>query len=164
MRGISYAIRQAKKEIAQIRINKLEDLPVNVEKIAEKHNVNIIKQPLSTNMSGVFFKKGNRLFLAVNSKHNEHRQRFTIAHEIGHYILHSRNEILYYDNHPFFRADNVLNSDEVEANSFAAELLIPQELVIKLIDNGVRSIQELAGRFNVSEDAMRYRLTNLGFL
>ncbi len=164
MRGKSYAIRQAKKINSQMGISNIEDLPVNVEKIATQFDINISTYMLSQSISGVFFKKENKLFLGVNKNHNKHRQQFTIAHEIGHYILHLKNEILHYDNHAFYRADNVLNSDEVEANYFAAELLMPEELVVKLIDKGINSIQDLAKRFDVSEDAMRYRLTYLGYL
>lgn len=164
MRGKKYAIRLAKKVSDQYGINNIKCLPIDVEKIAKYFDINIVPHILSENMSGFFFKKEQKLFLAVNQTHNEHRQRFTIAHEIAHYLLHLRNEVLHYDNHLFFRSDNVLSPDEVEANSFAAELLMPEELVDKLIAMRIKSIDELANRFNVSEDAMRYRLTNLGYL
>ncbi len=173
MRGKKNAITQARKLLSQSGQKKP---PVHVERIAQNIlKINVFRHRFDSNeMSGLFFRKGNSLFLGVNDNHPERRQRFTIAHEIGHYVLHV-NETLHYDKPPmhnkdnyldnvYYRAEDVLNDDEREANYFAAELLMPEEFVVKLIDKGIRAIHELAEAFNVSEDAMRYRLTNLGYL
>jgi Zn-dependent peptidase ImmA (M78 family) len=63
-----------------------------------------------------------------------------------------------------FRADNISSPAEMEANHFAAELLMPEEHVKSLIADGTTSIQDLADKFNVSPGAMKYRLINLGYL
>lgn len=174
MKGKKFAIRQAKKLLSQcgfnpdnIDIRRAKDFSTNLEQISDALEVKVIEHSFSDNISGVFFKKDGKLFLGVNSNHHEHRRRFTIAHEIGHYILHSA-EVLHYDKSDpdkiYLRADNVLGLDEVEANHFAAELLLPEKLLLKCIENNILSIKDLAERFNVSEDTMRYRLTNLGYL
>ncbi len=176
MRGKNLAKKRAKKllfrlgfNIKDVDIKKKKDCSINVEQIANKLGIKVVLYPFSANVSGAFFKEDDHLVLGVNRKHHKHRRRFTLAHEIGHYILHS-TEILHYDaqqlqlDEVFFRADNISNLDEIEANHFAAELLMPEELVYNCIQSGIRSIQELAECFNVSEDAMRYRLTNLGLL
>jgi Zn-dependent peptidase ImmA (M78 family) len=172
MKGRVYAVRQAKKLLSQYRSAHGEDLEpgnfeIDVHAIAQHMGVNVVTHEFSENISGVFFRKDDNLHLGVNSQHHKHRQRFTIAHEIGHYLLHS-NQMLHYDRPEVetmhFRADNISNLNEIEANHFAAELLMPEERVRELIDSDVTLIQELADRFNVSEDAMRYRLINLGYL
>jgi len=174
MSGKNYAKRQAVKLLSKF-INDLEDIDVksnsdfsiDVNHIAEKLNINIILYDFSDGVSGAFFKDHDNLMLGINKSHSEQRQRFTIAHEIGHYVLHS-TEFLHYDTKKldeiYFRADNVSNQDEVEANHFAAELLMPEKLINKCIDNNIHSIEKLAQRFNVSQNAMRYRLINLRIL
>ena len=174
MKSKNFAIRQAKRLLFRcgfdpenIDVKRAKDFSVDLKGIADKLEIKVIEHPFSDDISGVFFKKDNKLFLGVNSNHHEHRQRFTIAHEIGHYILHS-TEVLHLHTMEcekvYLRADNSSGLNEVEANHFAAELLIPEKLIVKCIENDIRSIKDLAARFNVSEDAMRYRLTNLGYL
>lgn len=173
MKGKKYAIRQAKKLLLNANNSlhgeetKSNGYATDVESIASFLDINIHNYEFSDSISGVFFKKDGKLYLGVNSTHHENRQRFTIAHEIGHYILHSE-EILHYDGKQdveiLFRADNISNLNEIEANYFAAELLMPENKISKLINEGVESISELASTFEVSEDAMRYRLINLGYL
>lgn len=174
MKGKAFAIRQAKKVLNQYRSAHENDVPSGIyktdpRKIAEWLDISIVPHKFSDNISGVFFRKEGNLYLGVNSDQHEHRQRFTIAHEIGHYLMHS-HETLHYDTHKeladgvLFRADNVSSSEETEANHFAAELLMPEELVAELIESGMTSIQELAEKFEVSQDAMKYRLINIGYL
>jgi Zn-dependent peptidase ImmA (M78 family) len=62
------------------------------------------------------------------------------------------------------RAEIVDNPTEREANYFAAELLMPGELIEICIQANIKSTQELAARFKVSEQAMTFRLINLGYL
>lgn len=168
MRGIDNATKQAKKILA--KYSKLDE-PTDLIKIADKLNIEIVPFPFSDDgISGVFFKKNKRLFLGVKEDDHEHRKRFTIAHEIGHYILHAE-DILHYDKQEaypeevFYRASGSLpTSDEREANFFAAELLMPEESVAKCIDKGMDTVENLASFFNVSNQAMTIRLSYLGYL
>jgi Zn-dependent peptidase ImmA (M78 family) len=174
MRGKAFAVKQAKKVLNQYlsahgNSSIVENYRIDLEKIAESLHISIVPYEFSDNISGVFIRKDKKLYLGVNSTQHEHRQRFTIAHEIGHYLLHSR-ETLHYDTQPefskgeqFFRAGNISTLEETEANHFAAELLMPEDLVKKLTESGTTSIQELAEKFDVSEDAMKYRLANLNY-
>lgn len=154
-----------------INVKKEKDCSIDVKAIAAKLDIKVIEHPFSENISGVFFRTDDELFLGVNKAHSPHRQRFTIAHEIGHYLLHA-GEKIHYDvvkepqksDQTFYRADSISGECEREANQFAAELLMPKVLVVKCIENGMLVISDLAERFNVSVDAMRYRLINLGYL
>ena len=93
------------------------------------------------------------------------RQRFTIAHEVGHYALgHMVGKTLFRDTTETFTG-RVYDSVEVEANRFAADLLMPASLVKSAIEqDGIQTVSQLAQRFGVSASAMRWRLVNLGLL
>jgi Zn-dependent peptidase ImmA (M78 family) len=85
------------------------------------------------------------------------RQRFTVAHEIGHLILHEPGRA--------FRdtwSSTDTNIAEVQANNFAANLLMPSWMVNALASGGTY-VESLADKFRVSPEAMRYRLQNLGY-
>lgn len=136
-----------------------------LEQVAEELKITIVPYPFPEGIFGVFFKKDGKLLLGVNEKEAENRRRFTIAHEIGHYVLHP-SSLLHYDRPDVvhFRAKNILGPEEREANYFAAELFMPEELLRKCIVVGIDSGPELAERFKVSVEAMGYRLANLGFI
>lgn len=88
------------------------------------------------------------------------RQRFTVAHELGHFALGHQDAPR--------DAGNFQSSGDVrerQANRFAAELLMPTSLVSQYYQNGLaNSVDALANIFGVSKDAMGYRLINLGLL
>lgn len=174
MRGRANASKQARRLLKQYLTTRGQaaegaGYSTDVEGIAEHLGIDVVEYDFSDSISGVYCRKGEKQFLGVNKRHHRHRRRFTIAHEIGHYILHT-GEVLHYDVGPdsenkfLFRAADVESFGEVEANQFAAELLMPEDKVRQLVDSGTRSVEELAGKFDVSADAMRYRLINLGYL
>ena len=169
MKGRNVARRQARKLLSMLpsqdELSLCDNPAVDVEAIAKSLNINIVPFPFPENISGAFFKKDEKLFLGVNQEEADVRKRFTMAHEIGHYLLHP-SDALHYDGPDvvYFRSANISKPEEVEANYFAAELLMPEERLTKCLDLGVQSISELARRFRVSEQAMTYRLTNLGLM
>lgn len=88
------------------------------------------------------------------------RQRFTVAHELGHFALGHNDAPRDSGN---FQSSG--DPRERQANRFAAELLMPSSLVKQYYQNGVASsVEALANIFGVSKDAMGYRLINLGLL
>lgn len=90
------------------------------------------------------------------------RQRFTVAHELGHHVMKHGDRMR--DTAGAFSSMN-FDPVEVSANRFAAELLMPYVAVEYFVkQEGVTDLEELARRFQVSEVAMRYRLKNLGLL
>lgn len=114
---------------------------------------------------------GKRFRISVNGTHAEVRRRFTLAHELGHFLLH--RELLGdgVDDNKAFRSDleignfknaNIKKSHEVEANRFAAQLLMPKKILIENTKT-CSSIEELASKFGVSTHAMAIRLSGLGF-
>lgn len=97
-----------------------------------------------------------------NSSEISYRTRFTMAHELGHVLLEHVNV-----NMPRKRDTNfpayTFDPDEVAANGFAAELLMPEVMVRELFPVA-SSLLQLAEAFGVSTAAMSYRLKNLGLV
>jgi Zn-dependent peptidase ImmA (M78 family) len=93
----------------------------------------------------------------VNAGQHEVRRRFTIAHEIAHYLLHrdligdgTQDDVLY--------RSGLSNRVEAQANRLAADILMPRHLIDEVVKSGIASaddVAELARIFNVSKDAMR---------
>ena len=139
---------------------------IDVYKLAERIGIEVKKSTFSDEIFGLLVKKDNNPVIGVNCKHHPHRQRFTVAHELGHYILHG-GETIHYDvgGEPlYFKSDSIYYADEREANRFADELLMPEHLVSRCIDAGMCTVETLSEIFDVSEDTMRYRLINLGYM
>jgi Zn-dependent peptidase ImmA (M78 family) len=147
--------------------------PTNVETVAAKTGAIISYESYSEDLSGVLVKEKNRIVMGVNSCHSKTRQRFTIAHEIGHLVLQHKGE-LFVDKTVMKRdelSSQATDRQEIDANNFAAELLMPEMLIIEAVqrrqakkpdNNSAEFINELAEEFQVSPQAMEYRLTNLG--
>lgn len=156
--------------------NDVRRAPVPVEAIARALGVDVRYAPTTDEVSGALVRSGGGAIIAVNSAQHENRQRFTIAHEIGHFVLHKRRARRHFDED--FRIDfrNSVSSeatqrDEIAANRFAAALLMPEEFLRRDIlkpnfdlDRVDGAIQSLAVRYKVSRRAMELRLVNLGFL
>ncbi len=123
-------------------------------------------------VSAVLVKEKGSAFIAVNASHSLVRQRFSIAHELGHLILHEGAEYLTVDRYEkqlFTRAEGVGGLDEYEANEFAAALLMPERAISEAFDRLFEEqadniISQLAQKYEVSEAALSYRLRNLGLL
>ncbi|MDF2449442.1 MAG: ImmA/IrrE family metallo-endopeptidase [Bacteroidota bacterium] len=128
-------------------------------------------------VSGVFMVNDNVPTIGFNVNQSKVRQRFTIAHELGHFMLHSINDPneVFVDNNafaPLFRDENSSTGTHIleqQANAFAAALLMPEKFVVEeiknmnldLSDDEPNGLKELASKFNVSELAMSFRLVNL---
>jgi Zn-dependent peptidase ImmA (M78 family) len=98
--------------------------------------------------------------IIVNAGEPYHRQRFTVAHEIAHFVLH-RQQVQMLGNgitdDTFYRS-TLSNAQEAEANRFAADVLMPYPLIQQLIATGISSVSQLASALQVSESAMKIRL------
>lgn len=148
--------------------------PVDVEAIAVQHAVRVVREDFEDSVSGVLVIKDNQGIIGVNTNHHPNRQRFTIAHELGHYLLHPGESGVFMDRSPVFFRDSSSSEGgdqrEREANAFAAELLMPREDLTELLEgrhidafNEV-SVRRLSARFGVSAQALTIRLTTLGFV
>lgn len=112
-------------------------------------------------LSGSLQNIGDMWIMKINSKHHKNRQRFTMAHELGHYIMHKDKNAIFTDT-TFFRGAEY-NTMEFAANEFASSVLMPLNEIKDLLNKGVRELEDLSDTFNVSPAAMKYRLEKLGY-
>jgi Zn-dependent peptidase ImmA (M78 family) len=149
----------------------LYSIPVNILVLASKLGIRVFEEALPEDISGILDLR-NMPIIMVNQDHVLNRQRFSIAHEIGHFLLH-RPTGIHVDKKTYYRNSKSaqgLDEIEIEANRFAAELLMPADLVIReienysdLIDSNDDVISVLADSFKVSATAMGFRIQNLGY-
>lgn len=140
--------------------------PVDVVAIANELGVRVWEMPsLPPTISGKIFRDpthgGTSGFSIAVNANEEHatRKRFTIAHEIAHFILHKD----YLDKQNGVTDDAMYRSglstkQEAEANSLAAQILMPMSLIQQLTNSGINNVETLAQRFEVSVTAMKIRL------
>lgn len=159
-----------------LRATEMFRVPVQIDAVAHRLNLTTNAAALREDVSGMLVIENERGAIGYNSTHAPVRQRFTIAHEIAHFLLHlkkNRKSQLFIDRFVFRRDENSSTGkdrEEVEANRFGAALLMPASLVRKEIRRHELDLDDsdaidfLAGRFLVSTAAMTNRLTTLGLL
>ena len=158
----------------------LERAPVDVEALAGRLGIRLREVEMDDETSGMLIVKSNGASaIAVNQEHHPHRKRFTVAHELGHWAMHiSAGTERHFVDHLVVkrrdrRASQGTEREEVEANAFAAELLMPTRLVRKAFPGSTAvnawdlhegRLRRLARRFRVSDQAMSIRLVALGLV
>lgn len=146
--------------------------PVPIERIIKSRKIVLQYAPLDEDLSGMAYIKDGVGIIGVNALHHPNRQRFSAAHELAHHVLHADEikQAVHVDKgiRVLFRDDvSALGTEpmEIQANAFAAELLIPGELLAAALEGGGVDLEDEAGvealarRFRVSPSAMRYRLS-----
>lgn len=152
------------KEQKAIIARHTRSAPVKI--VALAHDLGLkayTSKSLGADVSGLIkrdAKKGGSSGYAifVNDTQAKVRQRFTMAHEIAHFILHRSyiGDGIVED--ALLRAEGFTNSLERQANAMAADILMPRGLISDAQDRGIVEIPALASYFNVSRDAMSFRL------
>lgn len=158
--------------------NHIHSAPVPVEDIAKSLGVTVIRQPAEDDLSGFLYRdrKKKTAVIGVNSTHHPNRQNFTLAHELGHFLLHESSDDVHVDRRFQVKFRSGVSSEgtdveEKEANLFAAEILMPADLlaeemekidIVDLDDETV--VARLARRYGVSTQAMTFRLAYLGYV
>lgn len=167
------------KNIAQQLLGDGYSIPVDIIKIAKINNIRLVTDDLSSSMlSGFTYQQGEEKVIGVSKFDGKERQRFTIAHELGHLFLHKK--MVNYDQGGVMMFRDGHSSDgtdlkEIQANRFAAEILMPEPDIRKdlaevktldlLTDSGQLDsfVAKLAEKYEVSRQAMMIRLTSLYF-
>jgi Zn-dependent peptidase ImmA (M78 family) len=157
-----------------LRSTETYRVPVPIEVVAHRLKLRTEAAALGENVSGMLVVEENHGAIGYNSTHARVRQRFTIAHEIAHFVLHLKKNLksqLFIDKYLVFRRDDRSSEgndqEEVEANRLGAALLMPALLVRKEVRRHDLDLDDdeavafLAKRFHVSNAAMTNRLVNL---
>ena len=159
---------------AVLRQLKQKKAPINVGRVARQLGVRVERADLGEDCSGVLVRNGDAAVIGVNYSHHPNRQRFTIAHELGHFVLHKGGK--YIDKGmstlQFRDAESSTGTqlEEREANQFAAALLMPADWVRREFEKHPfdlgddEALNTMCRLFGVSSQAMSFRLVNLGLL
>lgn len=154
--------------------NHIDEYPVKIIGLCNKYGIEVYGAELPDDMSGFILIQDEPLknyptgrLIVHNKKDSLKRQRFTIAHELAHYILHrDKNDKIY-----AHRDVGQTGGIEAEANYFAAQILMPAELVFKALKKLEKELRYvpysmkaryIADEFAVSEEAAHIRLEQLG--
>lgn len=156
--------------------------PIDIKKVAKLAGVKVKVSDLGDDVSGFLAVKNGKALIAINPDESIVRQRFSIAHELGHFYLHrNKGDVLYVSKQKrhslgqeiHYRNEKSSSGEykkEREANGFAAAILMPESMLIKAIDlvspfiSIEEAIKKLAKIFHVSSIAMSIRLTRLGLI
>lgn len=110
----------------------------NPFEIAKRKDIIVLFEDLGNTLG--FYNTYKRFkFIHINNKINETTQQFVCAHELGHAVLHPKANTPFLRNQTFFSVDRL----EIEANTFAVELLLTDEMISAYKDTRL-SIQEIA--------------------
>lgn len=139
-----------------------DSTPVPIDKIIQDIGLPLSYEFLADNISGYIERTDGSYRIVVNALHPETRQRFTAAHELGHYIYHRDLLGEGVGDNRAYRTEgtnrpnaNIRPIHERQANSFAANVLMPRH---RLTDVSGESTAALATKFKVSQQAMAIRL------
>ncbi len=142
-------------------------LRVVIECLQKDYNYNLaifLNSTLGNNISGILItiegdkqtEKYNEIH--YNQNHNWYRRRFTIAHEIGHLLLNTSCD------ESFLNFDSIKKPIEIEANQFAAELLVPLFSIKKDLRESSAQIPDLAWKYIVSQKTMGWKISSCNLL
>ena len=141
--------------------------PVPVDDIIRNKGIGIRYSDLK-DVSGVVVRQGDATVIGVNSTQSPVRIRFTLAHELGHALLHKGKEVRFDKTFSYNLRSSVSEQgtdiEEIEANFFAASLLMPRRFIdmdarthsIDIEDS--KALRAISSEYGVSSQAMALRL------
>lgn len=143
--------------------NDMYNIPVDPVKIAKTYDIEVYEGKLDNKIAGAirYYKDKDTFEILVNKNDPKTKQRFTIAEELGFYILYKekiKSEEIHIN-----LIDKEVDEEEKEVEYFAGALLINKNL-LENVYNINSTILELAELFKVSVSSMTLRLNTLGLL
>jgi Zn-dependent peptidase ImmA (M78 family) len=168
--SVSTAERKARELLAEVGAQ----VPIDMDTVANFLGLSVTEEDLEDSVSGMLVVKDGRGTIAVNENHHPNRRRFSAAHEMGHYLLHRDSASVFVDAAPVFFRDETSSAGtkkkEIEANAFAAELLMPTaSLRERVTEQAVdpyndAAVHRLARTFGVSAQALTIKLIRLDLI
>jgi Zn-dependent peptidase ImmA (M78 family) len=150
------------KEQVDIIIAHQKELPIKVGAIAQAFKIDVKKSTLAAGISGEIKEIDNVVTIRINRHDVKERQRFTLAHEIAHFLLHRdkigdgiTDDILY--------RSGLSDTQEAQANRLAADIVMPWPLIQKSLESYgdlklEQKIEKLAAEAEISTTAIKIRL------
>jgi Zn-dependent peptidase ImmA (M78 family) len=171
------SVQRARSSAERLRQRlRLREAPIDVDRVVRALGLRVVYESLGEEVSGLLIWCPKPAVICVNRDLPEPKQRLVIAHEMGHvYLGHefSPEQYVHVDR-KFDRYRDCINAglseQDLEANAFAGELVLPSKLV-KQAAQGIghaplteEQIQDLATRFDVTVQSMTIRLSRLGLI
>jgi len=161
--------RKAKELLKEIGFDDITDMPMDL--FVSALGATLIEEPLK-NSDGKIIRGNTKTLIKLNSEIiYEEKKRFTIAHEVGHYLLHDKLDLAVHNENSItlnwfqnIEQQAKKGIQEYEANDFASELLMPEIILSKFIEYKPFSpslIKEISNRFKTSLTSVVYRLVAL---
>lgn len=154
------------QEQQEIIIKHHTSFPVKVGAIAKNFGIIVKKATLKPGISGVIKEQNGQVITRINRHDSEQRQRFTLAHEIAHFLLHREHIKEGIEDTMLFRS-SLSNALEAQANRLAADIVMPFSLIDKIeLPNMLRfeeKVEIVANLANISSQAIEIRLGKDGF-
>ncbi|EAA8812185.1 ImmA/IrrE family metallo-endopeptidase [Salmonella enterica subsp. enterica serovar Agama] len=139
---------------------KVRPIPFDLDDFISKIGIDLQRTAMADELSGMLQKNAEgRWTITVNSLHHPKRQRFTLAHELGHYFLH-RNRAKSFVDEALYRSTH-MDSMEYEANNFAGALLMPKNQLITFMNSNGPNAELISEYFDVSVLAAKIRVETL---
>ena len=132
----------------------------NPFELAEYLNIRIFFVPLGDIAGFYTYIKKHKCIFINSSIEDKEFQKFVMAHELGHAIMHSHENICYIENFTKLKSYRA----EIEANQFAAQLLIPDESVYKYLGDTSITLSQLSRLLGYSEKIIMLRFQNCGLV
>lgn len=153
------AIKNPTQLLQLAKASGIETMPLDVISVATKLlGLRLQFKPLEESVSGCLKFIDGRWTVYINSLDHPKRQRFTLAHEIAHFILHRDNVGYNFVDREFFRSSSSQDKIELEANNFAGAILIPKDELKKLVvEKNIRELDTLSDFFDTSAIAVKVR-------
>jgi Zn-dependent peptidase ImmA (M78 family) len=137
-----------------------KNLPVNIVGLAEALGIQVLELNLGRGVAGEIFRdtdSDSGYSINVNTSDPVVRKRFTVGHEIAHYLLHRDRFTDRLRDDSMYRS-GLSDSLEQAANRLAADLLMPAKAIRELRAQGINNPEEMSARLGVSLQAMQLRL------
>lgn len=156
-----------------LKKNCVNKVPVNIEEVVASHGIRLHICPLPEGIKGTLHMLEDPIIM-ISEELSETERRFMTAHEFGHALMHFYKGFVHVDKNTYlYKGTDQMHAQEIEANRFAAELLMPKFLVkseigkagIEVLDMEMEGgIPRLALEFSVNPVNMCLRLQSLGYL
>lgn len=144
------------------RNNDILVQPLDVARLASALGLTLVYEPMDNDISGYLEKRSAGWVIGVNSLQHPRRQRFTIAHELAHYFLHSHEQSEFTDVVLMQRTAR-RDRKELAADEFAGELIMPTNEFKNKVKEGATKLSDLSEYFDVSMMAVKYKASLLGY-
>ncbi|MEU0787591.1 ImmA/IrrE family metallo-endopeptidase [Streptomyces sp. NPDC006173] len=150
----------------------LNDLPIDPEQVAVRLGASVLRHPGPAELSGMLLRRDGQAVIGLNDTLPPARQRFALAHLVGHLHLHRQRDLLLdtVERHALGNLASLpTDREETEANRFALELLAPETAVRRAaveadFRTAAQLVDLLAPRFDLTRSTMAARLMGLGII